>query len=143
LPRSFKTRGRSCHGRWGKRALYRSLQWARAAELLVASGIAIGSTIAANAAEARWYIAHMGAEACVPVDDIGDNNERLYYGAGNMRTPDDFARQMTELGAIVKRVPSSSEDIVTVIARKPGEIHFFNFFHDLDKCKFAMSHIER
>jgi hypothetical protein len=48
--------------------------------------------------EARWYIWHMGPENCVPVDDIGDNLERLYYGTGAMKTPEDFMREFAKVG---------------------------------------------
>jgi hypothetical protein len=36
-------------------------------------------------ADERWYIGHFGQEICVPLNDIGNNGTRLYYGAGNMR----------------------------------------------------------
>jgi hypothetical protein len=44
------------------------------------------------AEEGRWYIAHDGNEPCVPLDDIDiDSGRRLYYGAGDLHTPADYA----------------------------------------------------
>jgi hypothetical protein len=87
-------------------------------------GLITGLASTMLAAEVRWYLAHMGAETCVPLDDIGDNNERLYYGAGDMHTPADVARQIVELGGTIKLMPSSSESFVTYMAKKPGDTHY-------------------
>ena len=42
------------------------------------------------AKDARWFVGHLGEETCVPLDDVGPDLSRLYYGAGNMHTPEDF-----------------------------------------------------
>lgn len=46
----------------------------------------------------RWYISHFGPETCVPLDDIDiASGQRLYYGAGSLRSPEDFVRAMDQL----------------------------------------------
>jgi predicted nucleotidyltransferase len=53
-------------------------------------------------ADGRWYLAHLRQEVCVPIDDIGNNSERLYYGAGAMHTPEDFVRRLRSAGTTVR-----------------------------------------
>jgi hypothetical protein len=62
---------------------------------LFLGGLPLCTVLSASApAQARWYIAHSGDETCVPLDDIGENNERLYDDGGQMHAPEDLARRL-------------------------------------------------
>jgi len=60
--------------------------------------------------ETKWYIAHLGAEPCVPLDRIGHNFNRVYYGSGNFKTPDDVAEYFRRLGGHVRWIDMRIED---------------------------------
>jgi hypothetical protein len=64
-----------------------------------------GGTRAQSQDEKRWYLWHLKSETCVPLDDVGEDWGRLYYGAGAMHTPRDFERFLKRGGfTITKRV---------------------------------------
>jgi hypothetical protein len=77
----------------GRRAVFVMNKTTKVAVLL------IGLTTLPAAAADRWYMGHLGAETCVPLDNIGDyGRTRLYYGTGIWHTPADFAQVASRAG---------------------------------------------
>ncbi|WP_428489096.1 hypothetical protein [Rhodopila sp.] len=100
----------------------------------------IGSVAShAMAASPIWYAAHLAGDACVPLSNIGPNFERLYYGAGSMRTPEDFRQLLSATGFIV--TPESLPDGVVVLhaVANTGDKAEIALFSNRDYCKEFMS----
>jgi len=95
-------------------------------------------------ADGRWYIGHFGQEVCIPLNDIGNNGTRAYYGAGNMRNPEDFARFMASVGYNMRSVPTTQEGVRLYATRISGDRQdsFFILFNNKDLCAERMSHAE-
>lgn len=95
--------------------------------------------------EPTWYVAHLGAEPCVPVTDIGLNMERVYYQSGPYRTPDDL-RAAWKLTAIAEGAKVSDWRPNMRPGVRAFEISFqkldtwIMFFADHDDCLDAMAH---
>jgi len=69
----------------------------------------------------RWYLAHVGAETCVPLDDLNnDLSTRSYYGTGDMRTPKDYAARMRAIGFSLADQPFINDGVVSYMASYPG-----------------------
>jgi hypothetical protein len=51
-----------------------------------------------------WYMAHVGQEICVPVDDLSVETpgQRLYYHGGDLHTPEDVKRFFAAMGARIE-----------------------------------------
>jgi hypothetical protein len=95
-------------------------------------------------AEARWYIAHLGPEPCVPVDDINDNFERVYYGAGTMRVPEDVVALFHRRGIGMTRFNSAPGVAVyqaDFVGRPPLTYVFFNNQVACQRFAAAVEHL--
>ena len=92
----------------------------------------------------RWYTGHMGDDTCVPVDDIGDDGHRLAFGAGSMKTPEDFVRWMSQMGStdIVRDPRYSAESEGAEVFKYDGGRHVFVFFNNKDICQQMMATLE-
>jgi hypothetical protein len=103
---------------------------------------AVGLTVGSAMADSRWYVAHWGAEPCVPVDEIGfdahGNPVRLYYGAGAMHTPADVAGYLTALGASLS-VQTESHSLVLHEERTGLYLVFYN---NREWCEIEMSRVK-
>jgi hypothetical protein len=82
-------------------------------KIITAAALALAlAPVAAGACDVLWYIGHLGKETCVPLDDIGQHSERLYYGSGSMHTLNDFERWARSRaggsGACAKAMPRPS-----------------------------------
>jgi hypothetical protein len=122
----------------------------RAKRLLTVTALLIGlaAAIPINAGDReRWYAAHIGPEACVPLEDIGNNGERLYYGAGQFQTPEDFVRHVKSQGGTITRRPGikSGARVYDLKFRSQFGIQTteFVFFNDLDMCKTEMAKMDK
>jgi hypothetical protein len=97
---------------------------------------------ATNAAAQEWYVAHLGQETCVPIDDIDmDTGRRLYYHTGSMHTPQQFEQMFARLGVRVNEEPPPIPDktfAFEVIFSNADTTHMV-LFNDEAICKFAMS----
>jgi hypothetical protein len=113
--------------------------------LLVA--IAIVTTHPASALDdAHWYMGHVNEEICVPLDDIGPNNTRLYFGGGPYRVPQDLVHQMIKDGLEVKNLTTGlSAGEAGYSVRFPGERlwSYMLFFSNREQCIDTMSRIEK
>jgi hypothetical protein len=113
----------------------------------VAAGLIISTMCAISSpADARWYISHAGPEACVPIDDIDPNDlTRLYYGAGQMHTPDDFVSAMRSMGMRIKEEKSPLPSTHIYIASASGTkiTTMFVLFSDNDICQATMATLEK
>lgn len=107
-----------------------------------AIGLALALATLPARAEQRWYIAHLGSEACVPLDGIGPNLERLHYGAGTMRTPADYARLMSRAGQVT--ISESQPGMVVLTFTRPGgEPMLLPVFQSEPMCTAIMEQIPR
>lgn len=106
--------------------------------LLTAAFVAL-SVPAAHAED--WYIGHMGSEPCVAVSDIGDNFERLYYGAGTMTTPMDVASSFQRLGATIKPFPLKQKGVFAFYTITKKATYTMVFFNDRYLCLAFMEEI--
>lgn len=97
----------------------------------------------ANATE--WYVSHVGAEPCVPLSDIGPHFERLYYGTGDLHTPEDFIDQMMTsytLATPYKLPPNVSRYAVAYRISVGPHVIFVVLFNDPDACQLFMSQLK-
>jgi hypothetical protein len=112
--------------------------------LLLAAGLALS----APEADARWYLGHHDAEVCVPVDDIGFDGRRLYYGAGPAQAPEDYVALSERYnGWLYAEVVKDRRPGIKVYRAAPpnstawaGDVIFFN---DKKLCQFLMSRFEQ
>lgn len=111
--------------------------------LLLAALTANAAAVGAH--ESRWYLSHMNNETCVPLDDIGRDLTRLYYGTGKMRTPEDFVRYVKSLGITLRSAPDVPEGMRAYKGKSPedAEDTFFVMFNDKAICSAAMSRLEQ
>lgn len=115
-----------------------------AATAVIAAGL---SLMTPASTEARWYVAHMSAEICVPLDDIDfETFTRLYYGTGDMHAPEDMALKFEQAGAVLKWLPQKSTGPTQMMAFRltflNGQTTVVAFFNDEAACKFAMSRVQ-
>jgi hypothetical protein len=76
--------------------------------LLGAAAVTVGLSGSHAIARERWYISHLYAEPCVPLDDIGFDYGRpirLYYATGPMKTPADAVAALVAMGARLRKLP--------------------------------------
>jgi hypothetical protein len=80
---------------------------------IAAATVAAAAALTSAPAEARWYVSHLGADTCVPLDRIDTDKpeRRLYYSSGPLQTPEDFVRWFASVGASLKRQPSPTPAI--------------------------------
>ena len=94
--------------------------------------------------EYPWYVAHLGPEACVPLADIGPDGSRLYYGAGGMRSPSDFADAMRRTGMVITLDPRSDDNLVIYhAALADGTSTNFALIRTQEGCQMLMRNIEK
>lgn len=115
-----------------------------AATAIIAAAL---SLITPAYAEARWYVAHMSAEICVPLDDIDfETFTRLYYGTGDMHVPADMALKFEQAGTVLNWLPQESTGTTQMMAFRlafpNGQTTVVAFFNDEAACKFAMSRVQ-
>lgn len=97
--------------------------------------VLVGALWAATApAQARWYTAHLGAETCVPLDDIDLSapSWRVYYGTGPFHTPQDFVATLRRAGMRV--VKSDASDDHMQLYDEPATHIGWAFFDNTDDC---------
>jgi hypothetical protein len=110
----------------------------------VSAIVVLATTICSSRAEARWYIGHLGAEICVPLSDVGDNMERLYYGSGQMRTPEDFAQHMRNQGAHMELLSGMPNFVTAYKGSGPGVREAaFPFFESEEMCQTTMAQLNK
>jgi hypothetical protein len=114
----------------------------------IVTGLALSSLCAISSpADARWYISHVGAETCVPIDNLDPSNPftRLYYGAGEMRTPDDFLNTVRSMGMQIREEKTTLPSTHAYIASASGmtKTTMFLLFGDSDICRAAMAMLEK
>lgn len=99
--------------------------------------------------EPTWYISHLGAEPCVPVTDIGAQFERVYYGAGPFRTPDDlraaWQRDLSRYpGAMIGAWRPDLQPGVRAFEVTFGNLDvWMMFFADAAECRGAMASVQK
>jgi hypothetical protein len=83
--------------------------------------------------------------ACRPLADVGDWMERLYYGTGSMRTPEDLAANFRTVGGHTQWVDAGAMSQYSRVlhATGPGLDTYIMMFNDKDACQLAMSMIEK
>lgn len=95
----------------------------------------------------RWHMARLGAEACVPLDDVSPAGERLYYGTGDMHTPADFKQMLERMGTRVTLGPEAPQvmpSIVPYVVTFPdGDVRLMPLFDTEALCRFTMKHVPR
>jgi hypothetical protein len=98
-------------------------------------------------ANARWYMAHINQETCVPIDDLmlgrDGNWQRLYYGGGRMHTADDVVTAFRAFGAPMKLEAKQTADlqshgVVYRLTYPDGSFTMIYMFNDLDACQSVM-----
>jgi hypothetical protein len=94
-------------------------------------------------ATSAWYIAHIGTDTCVQISDIGDHGQRVYYGAGSMRTPEDVAQMFRNLGASVMQDKYTQEGTVRYHVSMGTDKTIIQLFNEQSECHNFMEHIDR
>lgn len=61
------------------------------------------ASVPAQAAD-QYFVGHMGAETCVPLNDVTSDFRRVYYGGGDLHTPGDYEAGLRSVGLSVTRV---------------------------------------
>jgi hypothetical protein len=90
-------------------------------------------------APADWYMAHFGAETCVPLSDIGTNGQRVHYGAGAMHTPEDYVQMMVSLSTQMQPFDVHFDGARAYHETGPGVDNHVLMFEDREVCKAAMA----
>ena len=118
-------------------------------KLITVAALGMLCTTTAHGEPTHWYIGHMGADACVPLADIGSHMERMYYGTGaGFRTPEDLLRGMHDNMRVAATyaldAPHTTQHMRTyaITLIDGGKVNF-SFFDDLDECKYVMSTLEK
>lgn len=118
-------------------------------------GAALAATLANSSAQAqshgqdaKWYVAHWGAEPCVPLLDIMEDGSRGYYGAGPYRTPIDVMNWWTRNGSTIKPYPMSGQAADYIFAFRvidvPAHVNsVMIYFNDRDVCQRVMAAMEK
>lgn len=89
-----------------------------------------------------WYIAHMGPETCAPLRGIGADFNRVYYGAGPFKTPDDIAGAFRKMGATVVR--DHADDLMVAYRMTMAtQTTVIVMFSNKRLCEQSMSLIEK
>jgi hypothetical protein len=99
--------------------------------------------VQSQAVQMPWYVAHIGADACVPIGDIDlDRMRRSYYGGGGLTSPDEFAAALRRRGVvIVEDRMQTSNNLVTY--RIGGDAVRIVFIRGKGACQFVMDHLEK
>lgn len=106
--------------------------------LLAAALVSCAICTCVAAAAERWYVGHVGPESCVPLDDLGESMQRLYYGSGRMHTPSDFVAHFAAMGVTIKPVSGTPPGIVLYRGDNGIDMALFS---DLDVCKSVLSKV--
>lgn len=107
------------------------------------AAIALLALFSSARADDLWYMGHMGAEPCVPLNDITSNFRRVHYGAGDMRVPEDIAQAFQRMGAVVAKEKLDSKDSAAYHVSYPnGKETYILMFRGEDRCRHEMSTIK-
>ena len=90
-----------------------------------------------------WYVAHLGPDSCVPLADVGEDFQRIYYGGGTMRTPDDYVQSMHGLGITMTQAPTEIDGMILYHAQSNASKTDLLLFNNRDLCTSVMSYLER
>jgi hypothetical protein len=121
---------------------------ARAAVAQTPGAGAVPTAQTGRHANTRWYVAHFGAETCVPDIDM-DTMQRLYYGTGPMKTPEDLVASLAAKGVTLKAVPSLSDGTPlpdgTRLYNESGLMtgSGFALFDDQRRCQALMGMLQK
>jgi hypothetical protein len=106
--------------------------------LLAAAAVSCAICAWVAAAAERWYVGHVGPEICVPLDDLDDSMQRLYYGGGQMHTPADFVAHFAAMGVTIKPVSGTPPGIMLYRGDDGSDMVLFN---DPDVCKSVLAKV--
>lgn len=100
-----------------------------------------GAALISQPAQARWYVAHLGGETCVPLNDVGADWQRLYYGTGPFSRPEDLARYFQAIGArVVPQNVHGQEAYMRAYHVTDGNADtYVVMFHEKPVCEAAMA----
>jgi hypothetical protein len=87
---------------------------------------------------ASWYVGHLGAERCVPLDNVGPQAERLYYGAGPMHTPEGYERTLRSVFPSVTQLRTPQGMVAWNVGASGGEKSIALLFDDRGLCERLM-----
>jgi hypothetical protein len=87
---------------------------------------------------ASWYVGHLGAELCVPLDNIGPQAERLYDGVGSMHIPEDYERTLRSVFPSVTQLQTLQGMAAWNVKASSGEKSFALLFDDKQRCEKLM-----
>jgi hypothetical protein len=91
----------------------------------------------------RWYFARFGAEPCVPIDDVDFiANKRLYYGGGDLHTPQQVEAAFEGVGFQVKNVREKPDVVFFDATGIDGKTILVALFDDKQLCQDSMSGLE-
>jgi len=91
---------------------------------------------------ASWYVGHLGAELCVPLDDLGPQAERLYQGTGSMHTPEDYERTLGSVFPSVTRLRTPYGMAAWNVRASDGGKSIALLFDDRERCDRVMEPFE-
>jgi hypothetical protein len=112
--------------------------------LTAAAALMLTAIYSPTASQARWYIGHSDAETCVPIDDLDFNTgKRLYYGGGELKTPEAVAHWFSRNGFRMKRQSNYPEIMVVYQGSGPNiSDTMFVFFEDKAICQKFMEMLD-
>jgi len=87
----------------------------------------------------------MGAESCVPIDDIGFTNpagpERLYYHSGSVTTPEEAKAELEKYTSTRVTIEKINDGVVGL--HMAGVPTVLVMFKGQQHCEAAMAYLER
>jgi hypothetical protein len=86
------------------------------------------------AARAEWYIAKVGGETCVPLEELGSDGKYHSVGMGVIHTPEDYIHV---LGGPHLNLAPEPNTPVGMIKYKLGNDAYIMFFNDRGVCQSA------
>jgi hypothetical protein len=105
--------------------------------------VAIAVLFSSAHADDLWYMGHVGAEPCVPLQDIASDFSRVYYGAGVMRVPEDIANAFRRMGAVVVNDKPGSQHGAFYHATFPdGQRTNIVMFQGEELCRSVLSTVK-
>jgi hypothetical protein len=88
----------------------------------------------APAAHAEWYIAKIGGETCVPLEELGTDGKYHSVNLGMIHTPEDYIHTLA--GSTLELTPQPNTPS-GIIDYKLGEDVHIIFFNGRDICLAA------